>query len=110
MEQFEILKGGYLQNALFFPTGSVNCALVRPTVGTTIFRNSSFRMRPRSTAAGSGTTRIFALGAPGVIERLFADSGFVDVDQRILTLALRMPSAAKALMMIQQTFAPIEPL
>jgi SAM-dependent methyltransferase len=47
---------------------------------------------------------IFALGAPGVIERLFADSGFMGVEQRTVALALRMPSAAQALAMMQEAF------
>jgi SAM-dependent methyltransferase len=51
-----------------------------------------------------GQPGIFALGAPGVLERLFADSGFVDVEQRPVALALRMPSAAQALAMMQESF------
>jgi hypothetical protein len=51
-----------------------------------------------------GQPGIFALGAPGVLERLFADSGFVDVEQRPVALALRMPSAAQALAMMQEAF------
>jgi SAM-dependent methyltransferase len=51
-----------------------------------------------------GQPGIFSLGAPGVIERLFADSGFVDVEQRTLALPLRMPSATQALAMMQEAF------
>ncbi len=47
---------------------------------------------------------IFALGAPGMLERLFVDSGFVGVEQRTVALALRMPSAAQALAMMQEAF------
>jgi SAM-dependent methyltransferase len=56
------------------------------------------------TPPAPGQPGIFSLGAPGVIEHLFADSGFVGVEQRTLTLALRMPSAAQALAMIQEAF------
>ncbi|HEX6825482.1 MAG TPA: methyltransferase domain-containing protein, partial [Nitrospiraceae bacterium] len=46
-----------------------------------------------------GQPGIFALGPPGVLERLLLDSGFVDVQQRTVALSLRMPSAAQALTM-----------
>ena len=39
-----------------------------------------------------------------MIERLFADSGFVGVEQLPVALALRMPSAAQALAMMQEAF------
>jgi hypothetical protein len=51
-----------------------------------------------------GQPGIFALGAPGVIERLLRDSGFVGVEQRTLAVPLRMPSAAQALAMMQEAF------
>jgi SAM-dependent methyltransferase len=51
-----------------------------------------------------GQPGIFALGAPGVVERLFAESGFTAVEQRTLGLALRMPSATQALSMVQEAF------
>jgi SAM-dependent methyltransferase len=56
------------------------------------------------TPPAPGQPGIFSLGAPGVIERLLADSGFVDVEQRTLALLLRMPSAAQALVMMQEAF------
>jgi len=51
-----------------------------------------------------GQPGIFALGAPGALERLLADSGFTGVEQRTLALELRMPSAARALAMMQEAF------
>jgi SAM-dependent methyltransferase len=51
-----------------------------------------------------GQPGIFALGAPGVLERLLTDSGFVDVEQHILALPLRLPSPAQALAMMQEAF------
>ncbi len=38
------------------------------------------------------------------MERLLAESGFVDVEQRILAVPLRMPSAAQTLVMMQDAF------
>ena len=54
--------------------------------------------------SGPGQPGIFSLGGPGVIERLFADTGFVGVEQRTMALALRMPSAAQALAIMQEAF------
>jgi len=51
-----------------------------------------------------GQPGIFSLGASGVIERLFADCGYVDVEQRTLAIPLRMPSAAQALEMMREAF------
>ena len=56
------------------------------------------------TPPAPGQPGIFSLGVPGVIERLFADSGFVSVEQRTLALPLRMPSATQALAMMQEAF------
>ena len=51
-----------------------------------------------------GQPGIFSLGAPGVLERLLTESGFVKYQQRIFALPLRMPSAAQALAMMQEAF------
>ena len=51
-----------------------------------------------------GQPGIFALGAPGLIERLFTDCGYVGVEQRTLAIPLRMPSAAQALEMMREAF------
>jgi SAM-dependent methyltransferase len=56
------------------------------------------------TPPAPGQPGIFALGAPGVLERLLVDSGFVGVEQRTVALPLRMPSAAQALAMMQEAF------
>jgi SAM-dependent methyltransferase len=56
------------------------------------------------TPPAPGQPGIFALWAPGVLARLLADSGFVGVEQRTVALALRMPSAAQALAMMQEAF------
>jgi SAM-dependent methyltransferase len=49
-----------------------------------------------------GQSGLFALGAPGVIERLFANNGFVRIEQRTIAVPLRMPSAAQALKFMQE--------
>jgi len=51
-----------------------------------------------------GQPGIFALGAPGVLERLLMNSGFVGVEQRTLAVPLRMPSGGQALAMMQEAF------
>lgn len=56
------------------------------------------------TPPAPGQPGIFALGTPGVLERLLIDSGFVDVEQRTVAVPLRLPSAAQALAMMQEAF------
>lgn len=51
-----------------------------------------------------GQPGIFALGSPGVIERVFADSGYTGVELKTHAIPLRMPSAAQALTMMQEAF------
>lgn len=53
---------------------------------------------------GPGQPGIFSLGAPGVLERLLIQSGFIDVEQRAIAVSLRLPSAAEALAMMQEAF------
>jgi SAM-dependent methyltransferase len=54
-----------------------------------------------------GEPGLFALGSPGVIERLFADAGFVDVERRTIPVPLRMPSATKALTLMQEALGAL---
>src|SRR4030095_16192158 len=56
------------------------------------------------TPPAAGQPGIFSLGTPGVLERMLVDSGFQDVEQRTLTLSLRMASAAQALARRQAAF------
>jgi SAM-dependent methyltransferase len=51
-----------------------------------------------------GQPGIFSLGASGVIEPLFTNSGFVGVAQRTFAIPLRMPSALEALEMMREAF------
>jgi SAM-dependent methyltransferase len=52
-----------------------------------------------------GRPGLFSLGAPGTIERLLTESGFIGVVRREMNLPMRMRSAADALQMIQEAFA-----
>jgi ubiquinone/menaquinone biosynthesis C-methylase UbiE len=52
----------------------------------------------------SGKPGIFALGAPGVLHGLLADSGLTEVETRLVRAPLRLASAAQALEMMQQAF------
>lgn len=51
-----------------------------------------------------GKPGIFALGAAGVLERLLTESGFENVEQRIITQSLRMPSVTDVLPMMREAF------
>lgn len=53
---------------------------------------------------GPGQPGIFALGPPGVLRQLFAASGFVAIEERTLTVPLRMSGAGEALTMMQEAF------
>jgi hypothetical protein len=55
-------------------------------------------------APAPGKPGIFALGGPGVLEGLLADSGLVDVKASVVRAPLRLSSAAEALEMMQQAF------
>lgn len=52
----------------------------------------------------AGKPGIFSLGAPGVLERLFTEGGYADVEQRTMTVPLRMASAAQAFEMMREAF------
>lgn len=56
------------------------------------------------TPPGPGQPGIFALGSPGVLEGLLVGSGFAAVEQRTVTVPLRMRSAREALTMMQEAF------
>ncbi|MBL8482283.1 MAG: class I SAM-dependent methyltransferase [Rhodocyclaceae bacterium] len=51
-----------------------------------------------------GQPGIFALAAPGLLENLLDSSGFVEVELRTVELVFRMPSAARTLAMMQESF------
>jgi ubiquinone/menaquinone biosynthesis C-methylase UbiE len=51
-----------------------------------------------------GQPGIFALGGPGDLEGLLADSGLVDVKASVVRAPLRLSSAVEALEMMQQAF------
>jgi ubiquinone/menaquinone biosynthesis C-methylase UbiE len=51
-----------------------------------------------------GQPGIFSLGKPGILEKLFSDSGFRKFEQRIISIPLKMSFAQHALEMIQEAF------
>ena len=50
----------------------------------------------------AGQPGLFSVGAAGVIERLFTESGFMNIEQRIMPVVLRMSSAEQALVLMQE--------
>ncbi|HKI65036.1 MAG TPA: class I SAM-dependent methyltransferase [Burkholderiales bacterium] len=52
----------------------------------------------------AGKPGLFALGAPGVLERLLADSGFERVEQRTVAQPLQLPTTADVISMMQDAF------
>lgn len=58
----------------------------------------------RKTPPDPGQPGIFALGAPGLLERRLADAGFVDLEQRTMAVTFRVTSAVQALTMMQEAF------
>lgn len=91
-----VLKPGGKFAAVVFTTPAANPLMAKPMQ---ILLRHAGKLPPEPGQAG-----IFALGASGVMERLLAESGFVDVEQRILAVPLRMPSAAQTLVMMQDAF------
>ena len=55
----------------------------------------------------AGQPGILSLGAPGVLKPLLTQIGSVDVEQRMLALSLRMPSATDALRIMQEGFGAL---
>ena len=90
------LRPGGKVAVVVFTTPAANAFMAHPMQ---ILLRHAGKMPP-----APGQPGIFSLGVPGVIERLFADSGFVGVEQRTLVLLLRMPSATQALAMMQEAF------
>lgn len=56
------------------------------------------------TPPAPGQPGIFALGAPGVLQQLLADCGFVRIEERTVAVTMALPSAKDALTMMQQAF------
>lgn len=90
------LKSGGKIAVVVFTTPAANPFMTRPM---------QILLRHAGKAPPSpGQPGIFSLGAPGVIERLFADCGFVGVEQRTMAIPFRMASAAQALEMMREAF------
>jgi ubiquinone/menaquinone biosynthesis C-methylase UbiE len=82
--------------ALVFSTPAANPFMAEPM--QILLRHAGKEPPP------AGRPGIFALGGPGVLEGLLADSGLVDVEARVARASLRLSSAAEALQMMQEAF------
>lgn len=90
------LKSGGKVAVVVFTTPAANAFMAKPMQ---ILLRHAGKQPP-----APGRPGIFALGAPGVLERLLTESGFENVEQRVIARGLRMPSAADALPMMQEAF------
>ena len=90
------LRPGGKVAAVVFTTPAANKFMARPMQ---ILLRHAGKSQP-----APGQPGIFSLGATDVLEQLLTESGFVELDQRTLTLSLRMPSATDALTMMQEAF------
>jgi ubiquinone/menaquinone biosynthesis C-methylase UbiE len=82
-------------------------ALVFSTPAANPFMSETMQILLRHAAKESptaGKPGLFALGGPGVLEGLLADSGLTDVKTRVASGSLRSTSAAEALEMMQEAF------
>lgn len=91
-----VLKPGARFAALVFTTPANNPFMAKP-MGI-LLRHAGKEPPP------PGRPGIFALGADGVLRDLMQDSGFADVQSRILRARLKLPSASAALEMMQEAF------
>ena len=91
-----VLKPGGKVAVVIFTTPETNAFMAKPMK---ILLRHAGKEPP-----APGQPGIFSLGAPGAIERLFTESGFVDFEQHSLTSPLRMPSSSQALDMMQEAF------
>jgi ubiquinone/menaquinone biosynthesis C-methylase UbiE len=91
-----VLRPGGKLAVVVFTTPAANPFMAKPM--QILLRHAG------KTPPAPGQPGIFALGAAGVIERLFAESGFMAVERRTVALTLRMPSTAQALAMMQEAF------
>ena len=82
--------------ALVFTTPSNNPFMAQPM--QLLLRHAGRNPPP------AGKPGIFALGGPGALEGLLSDSGFSDIETRVLTSSFRLASAAEGIEMMQQAF------
>lgn len=90
------LKPGGKMAVVVFTTPAVNPFMAKPMQ---ILLRHAGKAPPLQ-----GQPGIFSLGAVGVLERLFTDTGFVGIEQRTFSVPLRMSSATQALEMMREAF------
>lgn len=89
-----VLKPGARFAALVFTTPANNAFLAQPMA--ILLRHAG---KP---APAPGTPGIFALGAPGALENLMKDNGFVGMETQIVKARLTLASALDALHLMQE--------
>jgi SAM-dependent methyltransferase len=90
------LKPGGKVSVVVFTTPATNPFMAKPM---------QILLRHAGKAPPSpGQPGIFSLGAPGVVERLFTECGYVDIEQCTVAVPLRMTSAAQTLEMMREAF------
>ena len=90
------LKPGGKVAVVVWTTPAANAFMAKPM--QTLLRHA------RKEPPAPGQPGIFSLGAPGVLERVFTESGFASFEESTLAIPLRMPSAMLALEMMQEAF------
>lgn len=93
---WRVLRPGGKLSVMVFTTPEANAFMAEPM--QVLLRHAGKKPPP------PGRPGIFALGGQGVLKNLFAGAGFQNVEERKMTLPLRMPGASDALQMIQEGF------
>jgi len=93
---YRALKPGGKTAVVVFTTPPANPFMAQPM--QILLRHAG------KTPPAPGGPGIFSLGRPGVVEELFTGCGFTDVEQRVLSIALSVPSAAQAREMMREAF------
>lgn len=92
----DALKRGRKMSVMVFTTPTANAFMAKPMQ---ILLRHAGKKPP-----APGQPGIFALGAPGVLERLFTESGFTNFEQRTHSFPMKLKSAMDALQMMQDAF------
>jgi len=91
-----VLKPGARFAAIVFSTPEANAYMAE---SMRILRDHAGKPPPEPREPG-----VFALGEPGLLERLLEEAGFEDVETRIMRAPLRLVSSADALELMRQAF------
>lgn len=89
------LKPGGKISVVVFSTPQANLFFVKPM---------QILLQHAGKTPPPGAPGLFSLGAPGVLEQLFKDNGFMNIECRDLALTIQMPMAEQMLEMMQEAF------